>query len=376
MSQHKRKAIRRRKESIGQRSATARRVAPATMAAAIGLASAASAHAATLAICDQSYDPYKASQATLQACGNQQLPATITRNADGSTLYEYTMPGGGTIKSLLPPPDFNAATASAADLAKYGIPAEPPVTDAVAHEWWQKMVDNLHFVTPPAVLITGTAQHQYVNYTPPMYGQAVSGYRELAPSGSTENSASGIYTQPTVGTSCANAGAALWTGLGGGHGNYSLAQDGTNVQWPGGSAGQAWYEIPPGNAVYEPLYAAPQDQFKNSVSYVSPNQVHFYQYDYTTGLANPPATVSWSNVDLSSAEFEMERPTSPNKPLLDIGTSVYWSLAYANGRALGSTGWPVEPDYMMSDDGTHSLANTGYLQGSNSAFENYKNNCQ
>ena len=390
MSQQKRKAIRRRKLATQQRSAAARRIAPAAIAGALSLASAGSAHAATPAICNQSYDPYQVSTATLQACGDVQLPATITPQADGSTRYQYTLPGGvDTLTALLPPSSFNAATASAQDLAKYGIPAEPPLTDTVAHGWWQKMIDNLHFVPPAKTLIMGG--HKHVTYTSPYYNQIWSGYEALAhSSNTTAQSAAGIFTQPSDGGSCANAGASLWTGLGEGGGvntDPQLAQDGTNVVWPGSANNQAWIEVLPYGPINVPFYATPGQSFKADVSYSNGQNgyqwANFYMYNYGTGAAYTPMSQSWHRPDLSTADYVLEAPSESDSngnitkryPLTNIGSSAYWSLAYANGTDIAHTGWPIEPDIMQNLNYTQTDASTGYLQGSNSAFENYKLNC-
>ena len=92
-----------------------------------------------------------ASPATLRACGVVSYPIkSLVRLWDGGTKTTYATPGGST-GVLVPPKGFDAATASAAELALYGIPPEPP-SSSPAYAMWFRMVNNLHWTPAPKYL--------------------------------------------------------------------------------------------------------------------------------------------------------------------------------------------------------------------------------
>ncbi|MGA9775215.1 MAG: hypothetical protein WBU92_04770 [Candidatus Dormiibacterota bacterium] len=76
---------------------------------------------------------------------------SVVRLWDGGTKAIYATPGGPT-GVLVPPGGFDAATASAAELALYGIPPEPPAADPTFRALWMKMVHNLHWTPAPKYL--------------------------------------------------------------------------------------------------------------------------------------------------------------------------------------------------------------------------------
>src|SRR5437016_1831107 len=76
--------------------------------------------------CPSSLDLYTASPRLLAACGVKSFPLREVRTLpDGGKEYSYLL-DGVPVTQRLPPPSFDARTASAAELARYGIPPEPP----------------------------------------------------------------------------------------------------------------------------------------------------------------------------------------------------------------------------------------------------------
>ena len=115
----------------------------------IGLGSSSSALAASG--CPPHFVIDRASPTTLRACGVVSYPIqSVVRLWDGGTRTTYTTPGGST-SVLVPPKGFDAATASAAELALYGIPPEPP-SSSPAHAMWLQMVNNMHWTPAPKYL--------------------------------------------------------------------------------------------------------------------------------------------------------------------------------------------------------------------------------
>lgn len=103
-------------------------------------------------VCPQGVNPYSASTATLNACGiSSYARASVVRLPDGGTQVNYAT-RNVPMSELIPPPGFDAATASSAQLALYGIPPEPAVTSPTARALWLRMVSNVHWMPPPSVL--------------------------------------------------------------------------------------------------------------------------------------------------------------------------------------------------------------------------------
>lgn len=116
-----------------------------------GTAIGSSSSALAASACPPHFVVDRASPAILRACGVVSYPIeSVVRLWDGGTKTTYATPGGST-SVLVPPKGFDAATASAAELALYGIPPEPP-SSSPAHAMWLQMVNNMHWTAAPKYL--------------------------------------------------------------------------------------------------------------------------------------------------------------------------------------------------------------------------------
>jgi len=131
-----------------------RRAAYAVIALAHVLPGATNALAAApTSSCPASYVAETAAAATLQACGDTSYPlSSVTPTAGGGQSYNYEGDGIGASYTV-PPPAFDPANASAAELKEYGIPTAPP-TSSPEYSMWNKMINNMHFNgAPPSHLV-------------------------------------------------------------------------------------------------------------------------------------------------------------------------------------------------------------------------------
>jgi|HubBroStandDraft_6_1064221.scaffolds.fasta_scaffold00015_38 hypothetical protein len=104
------------------------------------------------------WNPYDGTAAEAQACDLTVYPLTgTTMLPDGGTRYVYQGPGNKTITETAPPPGFNPLKVSAAELALYGLPPEPPVNNPIARAHWLTEVESIKsWVTPTSFLYTAT----------------------------------------------------------------------------------------------------------------------------------------------------------------------------------------------------------------------------
>ncbi len=116
-----------------------------------GIALGSSSPALAASGCPPLFVANRASPANLRACGVVSYPIkSVVLLWDGGTKTTYSTPGGSTAV-LVPPKGFDAATASAAELALYGIPPEPPLSSP-AYSMWLRMVNNVHWTPAPKYL--------------------------------------------------------------------------------------------------------------------------------------------------------------------------------------------------------------------------------
>jgi hypothetical protein len=103
---------------------------------------------------DPNWNPYDGTQAQAVACGLTVYPLTDTTVLpDGGTLYVYQGPGGKRMTQTIPPKGLDLLNASAAELATYGLPPEPPVTKPIPRAHWLTEVGSIKsWVTPPPFL--------------------------------------------------------------------------------------------------------------------------------------------------------------------------------------------------------------------------------
>jgi hypothetical protein len=100
------------------------------------------------------WNPYDGTAAQATACGLTVYPLIrTTALPDGGMSYVYQEASGTTTTENIPPKGFNALDATPSERALYGIPAEPPAGNSVAHAHWLMEVGGIKsFVQPPPFL--------------------------------------------------------------------------------------------------------------------------------------------------------------------------------------------------------------------------------
>lgn len=292
--------------------------------------------------CQQPIDPYSLSSSAVAECGFTVSPLeSATTTANGSTTYVYGAEGA-VETFVVPPQSFDASTATAAQLAEYNIPAQPPSTQPSKLALWNEMVNNLHFATPPTRLISVPVAASTATTSANW-----SGYIDTAATNAYA-SADGIYVEPSrMSTSCSSNAALVWSGLGGYHITTDLAQDGTALNVPSVGIHQAWWEIRPGALTPLPLYATAGSDFESFVRHVSGTTYSFFLYNYSTGSSLGFNETGGSAFDGTTAEYIVERPTVNGSlwNLTNLGTVQFVNTS-SNSNSAGSyanyqvTMWP------------------------------------
>jgi hypothetical protein len=146
--------------------------------------------------------------------------------SDAGTESAYLQKNGVVVRLYTPPAGFDPATASAAELALYDIPARPLASDLEALAAWTGQFGNVHFQPAPAFLV----ENPYQNETAPnAYNLFWAGYA-LRGGQNAYTSAQAAFYQPTgYATRCSSNDVSTWAGIGGTNaaGSDSLGQDGT-----------------------------------------------------------------------------------------------------------------------------------------------------
>jgi hypothetical protein len=87
----------------------------------------------TAAPCGQSYDPYDYTRSALSACGVPTVPLTRTQPLlGGGKAYIYEIDSNFSFAIPIPPPGFDIANATAAQLTEYDLPSRPSDPDQLA----------------------------------------------------------------------------------------------------------------------------------------------------------------------------------------------------------------------------------------------------
>jgi len=264
-------------------------------------------------ICYSSIDAYTADPAILSECAIGTYPLLDTSVlADGGLAYEYNVDGAAT-QILVPPVGFNALTADPTTLATYGIPASPDPSDAIALADWRDMVDNLKFVGGPAALHTSPFKHDSTSLN-------WSGYEAT---GQTFTEAGNEYVEPTRHSGCSSDTATTWAGLGGGTVNDFLAQNGTDLKWPGTNPHQAWYEFVPGVNVSLNFYATAGYKFEANTSRQTGHYFFFFWNSYNDQTT--AVNVANSNINGPTAEAIIERATGGGLANFGVASLQGWA---------------------------------------------------
>jgi len=292
--------------------------------------------------CSSSFRWYSYTRAALATCGIKTYPLTsVVRVTGGGKDYEYALPKGEIAHEYVVPKGFDAATASPALRADYGIAPGPPAGSSPAEiALWAKSLKHVTFGPPTPFLATsdahapappasssGTgASHTIYNWAG--YGLCVNTTNTFGNcDGNLFTSVAGLYTEPSYNDySCAGQSVGgyavppadlIWAGIGGigePGGSTVLAQTGTAHQGSGapnvgGVNHGTWYEVVPGMAITP----YPQNEFAANigdsvvpiVQYVD-GIYYFEVYDETTGQTSTASVVAGYTGE--SAEVVVERP--------------------------------------------------------------------
>jgi hypothetical protein len=328
------------------------------------------------------WDPYDLSSAVLAACDMTAYPlSSIQPLPGGGSEWVYQTPSGDT-GVIVPPPSFDPKTASADQLSEYGIPAEPPTSDAVAHDAWAKMIAGMTQPAPPRTEIIESDAPQFkrdpLSYVTdgPYAGSATGGWV-----GYTDNESSGYfhyawsdYIEPAqLSSRCGlDSAAVFWIGLGGVN-NNDLGQAGTELGDESGGAQHAyWYETNVGAVVWPGPKATQGSDFAMDVSYNTSNDDYYYYYynygngSYNTYTAHSTAysgattdfvaerlynsnftnfgEMAWDFAESAIQEYPLDHYPYWNWQLTSTGDSGGRILATANTSGAGATPSGVSGD--------------------------------
>jgi Peptidase A4 family len=338
---------------------------PSSGALASLLVVAPAASAATIPPSCAGLDAYRAAPSERANCGIKTFPRRgVSTLSDGGKRYEFVVDELDVTYNV-PPANFDPLTASAAERRRYGVPPEPQTNDGEARALWLKAVHS-EPVTPPDELLEFPVR---------MAQSSANWSGRLTMSGAnTYTSALMRYDEPSDrGTSCGNAAASLWAGLGGSFSD-NLAQNGTVIgtNLGGLQQHQAWFEILPQNAVGINLSATPGGRFKAETRWLGNGNFQFSFFNEATGqssvLTVGGGAAPWSG---TSADFIAERPevSGAITPLTNFGAFNVHG-ATANGQAANT--W--FNDSITMYNGQTPLAATSDWN-SNSGFAVYWKNC-
>lgn len=331
------------------------------------------------------WNPYDLSAAELAACDMTAYPMTsIEPLPGGGSDWIYETPSGP-MGMLVPPANFDPATATADQLAEYGIPTEPAASDAVLHDAWSQMIAGMTHPAQPFNVMIGLNAKQF-NRNPLNYVQ--DGPWALSPRGGwvgyTDDETSGYFhyawsawiePSPLNGRCGLDAGAAaFWTGLGGTGGSSDLGQAGTELGFGSGGPDDAfWYETNSGTTMYpHGAHATQGSEFSVDVSYnTSTDEYNYYFYNAATGsygtYHGPTSSyvgdttdfmaerlyeqdftnfgeMEWEFAESAVQEYPLDHYPYTNWQLTSDGYSDGRKLATANDTGTGSTPTGVSGD--------------------------------
>jgi DNA-binding beta-propeller fold protein YncE len=326
---------------------------------ACGLAQTAPAQANGAEACPAGLNLYAASATALSACGYHAVPRiALTHMPNGATESVYATPaGGGRVSFVTPPPSFDAAKASSAELELYGVPTEP-AKDSPEYPKWKSMVEGgIHFVAPPEQLIEAPnaispppppslVEHSegFETGSSPVWG----GYLNTVPTGGEHaeedayTKATGYFQQPeAAGPECGEEpSSATWVGLGGWAANKSLGQAGAVQHWFFNGKlhqNEAFIEVTPGEEDFLKFSATPGYYMEAETQYLGEGKYHFYLYNYANHTAiAPKGAATEGEFDGETADYIVERQYGHN--LFNFGKAVF--QGYTNGKAFQN--YPTE----------------------------------
>ncbi len=315
-------------------------------------ATSASAAVACPLQTSSSWNMYTADTATLSACDLVSYPvASVTTLPGGGTQTTYATPDGPT-SEITPPANFDPATASPAQLAEYGIPPEPPASNATALANWHAMINNMHTAGPAQSQMIGTNASQFKrNPTYQTNGPTGwAGYYANESSGYFHY-AYGEYVEPTqYSSACSSSAAVPWVGIGGV--NTSLfGQAGTEIgNQSGGGQHQFWYETNVGTVNFPNFYATAGSSFEVDVSYNTSNDTYsYFGYNLASGVYHTYTQYS-SSYGGATTDFIMERLGGTN---LSNFATMTWEYAASAVQQYPLYDYPYV-NYQLTSNGAPS----------------------
>ncbi len=334
---------------------------------------------------DSQWNPYTASTAEQAACGLVAIPASSTTPmAGGGELVTYSRPAGD-LAIVSFPANFDPSTASASQLAEYGLPAEPPVSNANARASWVSTFDNVHFGQPPSALLASTTT-KFVSKTCPSGTQCTapwSGYIDQESAGYFHYAWGEFTVGNQGGCSCLpNVSGGFWVGLGGWN-NMDLGQAGLAMgQYSGFGEDQAWYEqTDQGGPIALPLSGSPGYPFTVDVSYGYISAKGWYGYTYVTVNDHTGSgyvtyaedyTYNGSTTDFIAEGNDTKSVSGPWLP--NFGT-VYWDYVGSASQQNPLTDYPHTNLTLQNPLNGDILATTSGLQSGGTYFNSYWQAC-
>ena len=273
----------------------------------------------------------------------------------GGREYVYEEPSGAPFTMAVPPASFDAARASASELATYGIPPEPPASSPEYAIWKETISQGIRFATPPpfiaeappssspdAPATSSAEQGAPEPLVSPLSGSVQaqtkiwSGYFDWNGKG-TYTHATGYYIEPKSTSSCekpivaGRSSSYIWAGIGGWGGNPDLGQDGTAQHEEGLGEDEAWYEILPAQKHPKGLgLKAIPGKYVQADTHYENGEYKFYVHNLVpngeSAYGHGPGPI-----DANVNDFIVERPGANN--LLDFGNVTF--QGFTNNKAFG-----------------------------------------
>jgi hypothetical protein len=300
----------------------------------VSLLAAGTAHASLISTapsCGTSFDPFDYTPQALSACGIQTFPLTSQAALPGGgTTYNYDEGNGVVVSVPVPPTGFDPLTATAAQLAEYGIPTAADLN--VTGQSWTELMTHAQAAPPPPFQVSLPNVHADTTYT-----SVWSGYADTGSAGQFIGAES-LYQEPSFNNyTCPGSQEVTWAGIGGYSGS-SLGQDGTAHYVSGLANHQAWYEVYPLETIQALNLVSTASHYVLATTGVSfsPTTYGFIVYDLTTDTyASTVQTVSPSYYSGDSAEGIGERPSYGYVP---TSLSNFGALTFVGSYGMGTNG--------------------------------------
>ncbi len=321
-------------------------------------------------------------------------PALVSKMADGGEDHTYNI-GSTSVTYPVPPPGFDALTASSLELERYGFPTKPDISDTVEYNKWKSFVTSIDIVEPsPSIstahnsIVSTESYPNHYGYAAVMPGLTPPYYPEQSPiSGNFMSNVTAEYNQVGASTTnCSNPAESSWISFGG----YSdlsynraegtpLAQVGSEV-WPGGGITPFYeYISQTGNDSAAISMNIPDNVGNTMYAYMSynqgTNQLAFILSNLTIvdSNGNHPTQIVFLNNAYQpydpannyyfpySASASIEAPImnkwpyySGARPMVDFGTQdfVQFNIAFWNGQKVVWKNFNSYNDYQLNGYGT------------------------